>query len=179
MDFEQILYSQEDNIVVISLNRPERMDAWTYKMNDELTQAISAANDNADVGAIKREIVPELASSHFLVQRVGFGAASEMCLTGRLYTAAEALERGLPNQVMPHDQLMDTARELAREISANPNPQARMIKKFITENGFESDIQKVQIREAETLQEAYKLPQHQEAVPAFVEKRPPDFRNQA
>jgi len=33
-------------------------------------------------------VVPELASSHFLVQRIGFSHASEMCLTGRLYAPA-------------------------------------------------------------------------------------------
>ena len=34
-------------------------------------------------GFIKVGLVPELASTHFLVQRVGWGHASELCLTGR------------------------------------------------------------------------------------------------
>ena len=40
-------------------------------------------------------MVPELASSHFLVQRMGFGHASEMCLSGKLYSGREAHDLGL------------------------------------------------------------------------------------
>ena len=45
---------------------------------------------------IKVGLVPELASTHFLVQRVGFGRASEMCLSGRLYAGARRTRWGSP-----------------------------------------------------------------------------------
>src|SRR5512144_2991736 len=48
---------------------------------------------------IKMGLVPELASTHFLVQRVGFGRASEMCLSGRIYGAAEAHAMGLADHL--------------------------------------------------------------------------------
>ena len=44
---------------------------------------------------IQMGLVPELASSHFLVQRMGFGKASEMCLSGRLVPAKEAMDSNL------------------------------------------------------------------------------------
>src|SRR6185295_14843840 len=55
------------------------------------------ASERAKFGMlfIKVGLVPELASTHFLVQRMGFGRASEMCLSGRLYGGAEAHEKGL------------------------------------------------------------------------------------
>src|SRR5215510_15885827 len=55
---------------------------------------------------IRMGLVPELASTHFLVQRMGFGRASEMCLSGRLYPAAEAYEKGLADRLVPADQLL-------------------------------------------------------------------------
>jgi enoyl-CoA hydratase/carnithine racemase len=50
--FEQILQEQRDDVVVLTLNRPERLNAWTPKMTHELTEAILAAEADASVGAI-------------------------------------------------------------------------------------------------------------------------------
>ena len=71
---------------------------------------------------IKLGLVPELASTHFLVQRMGFGRASEMCLSGRLYGAEEAHAAGLVSELLPHDDLLGRANELAREIAENTSP---------------------------------------------------------
>ena len=51
---------------------------------------VIVASEQARFGMffIKMGLVPELASTHFLVQRIGFGRASEMCLSGRLYAGA-------------------------------------------------------------------------------------------
>ena len=51
---------------------------------------VIVASEQAKLGMlfIKVGLVPELASTHFLVQRMGFGRASEMCLSGRIYSAA-------------------------------------------------------------------------------------------
>src|SRR5499426_4073267 len=58
---------------------------------------VIVASERARFGMlfIKVGLVPELASTRLLVQRVGFGRASEMCLSGRLYGAAEAHAIGL------------------------------------------------------------------------------------
>jgi enoyl-CoA hydratase/carnithine racemase len=124
---------------------------------------------------VKMGVVPELASSHLLVQRLGFGQASEVCLTGKLYSASEANDFGLLNHLVPDEELMDKAISVAREIAANPSPQLRMIKKLLTENGTETDLDLVQKREGEALAVAYKSREHKEAVQAFIEKRKPDF----
>jgi 2-(1,2-epoxy-1,2-dihydrophenyl)acetyl-CoA isomerase len=121
-------------------------------------------------------LVPELASSHFLVSRMGFGAASEMCLTGRLYTAREAHDMGLVDHLVPHEQLMEKAMELATTIAANPAPQLRWIKELLSANGCATDLGEVQKRELALLQKAYATPEHKEAVAAFLEKRAPDYR---
>jgi 2-(1,2-epoxy-1,2-dihydrophenyl)acetyl-CoA isomerase len=50
--YEQILQEQRDDVVVLTLNRPERLNAWTPRMTYELTEAIVAAEEDASVGAI-------------------------------------------------------------------------------------------------------------------------------
>lgn len=139
---------------------------------------VIVASDQAKFGMffIRMGIVPELGSTHFLVQRMGFGRASEMCLSGRLYDAEEAHAAGLADHLAPADALLDRAFEVAGSMGANPPPQLRWIKQLLTQNGSETDIAKVQAREMKRLGEAYTTPEHREAVKAFLEKRPPRFR---
>ena len=125
---------------------------------------------------VRMGLVPELASSHFLVQRVGFALASEMCLSGKLYEASELAGTGLVNRVVPHDQLLEEAIETARGIGANSAPSLRMIKELLTANGTCEDLQEVERREHDALEKAYMTPEHKEAVSAFMEKRQPRFR---
>src|SRR5262249_53704618 len=125
---------------------------------------------------IKVGLVPELASTHFLVQRVGFGRASEMCLSGRLYGAADAYAWGLADRLCPPDELLPQALGLAGEIARNPDPQLRMIKALLTRNGTANDLGAVQRLETDMLIRCWKSPEHPEAVQAFLEKRPPRFR---
>jgi enoyl-CoA hydratase/carnithine racemase len=261
MSYEQIRFEVHNGVGLLTLNRPERLNAWTYKMSGELTDAIEYCNGSDHVGAmvitgegrgfcagadigdtfqarldgqdvaktrqdartgdwvallrrskpiiaavngasigvgatmilpcdvivaadtarfgmafVKMGLVPELASSHFLVQRMGFGHASEMCLTGRLYSAREAHDMRLVDHLVPHEQLLAKALELARAMAANPSPQLRWIKQLISENGCATDLATVQEREQQLLQQAYASPEHKEAVAAFLEKREPDYR---
>lgn len=128
------------------------------------------------MGFIKMGLVPELASTHLLVQRMGFGRASEMCLSGRLYSGLEAADVGLADHVAEPDALMAKAAEIADSFAANPDRQLRMTKTLLTRNGSPVDLSDVQQSETELLRECWKSPEHAEAVNAFIEKRPPKFR---
>jgi 2-(1,2-epoxy-1,2-dihydrophenyl)acetyl-CoA isomerase len=52
MDFEQILYERRGRVGLITLNRPEKLNAWTDVMSGELCDALSAANDDPEVKAV-------------------------------------------------------------------------------------------------------------------------------
>lgn len=281
--YEQILYETRGDVALITLNRPDRLNAYTGKMSVELMDAVGTANDDRSIGAIvvtgagrgfcagadvesqfkaqldrdsargadggasgagedaredaatgsggrrprgrptdwvmlcreskpmvaaingvaigigvtmvlpmdqliaaesarlscrfvKMGITPELASSHFLVQRCGWGPSSDLALSGRIVDAAEALRLGLVDQVVADDQLLATALARAGEYAANPDPQLRMIKMLLTENACETDLDRVVDREGEALGKAMKSPEFAEAVDAFLHKRPPKFR---
>ena len=61
---------------------------------------IAAEGAKLSVRFIRMGLVPELASSQFLLQRVGFGAASDLMLTGRTVLAEEAQALGLVDRVV-------------------------------------------------------------------------------
>ena len=52
MDYTQITVGRDGAIAVITLNRPDKLNAWTPRMAEEQVHAISAANDDPSIGAI-------------------------------------------------------------------------------------------------------------------------------
>jgi enoyl-CoA hydratase/carnithine racemase len=139
-------------------------------------QLIAAEGAKLSARFVKMGLVPELASSHFLVTRCGFGAASWLALSGTTVLADEALRLGLVDRVVPADRLIEEAMTVAVELAGNPSTQVRMIKQLLSANANETDLALVQRRELDALQVAYATPEHHEAVRAFIEKRPPVFR---
>ena len=52
MSYETILTEVRDGVLIITLNRTERQNAWTYQMGGDLNAAVAAANADDDVNAI-------------------------------------------------------------------------------------------------------------------------------
>ncbi len=52
MKYEQILYEIKDQVALITLNRPEKMNAWTYQMKEELIDAFGSADKDDNVRVI-------------------------------------------------------------------------------------------------------------------------------
>src|SRR5262245_51890549 len=52
MAYEHILYGVDDGVAVITLNRPDRLNAWTGRMHHEVKDAMRKATDDANVRAI-------------------------------------------------------------------------------------------------------------------------------
>ena len=90
----------------------------------QLPMDFRLASDTARFGFVfaRRGIVPEAASSWFLPRLVGMQQALEWCMTGRVFNADEALQGGLVRSVHPPADLLDAARNLAREIADNTAP---------------------------------------------------------
>lgn len=203
MDYEQILYDVDENILTITLNRPDKLNAFTGQMLNELLHALDRADADDDVKAIiftgagrgfcagadlsagantfnrdtdgrglapdggglltlrlfdclkpvisacngpavgvgatmqcamdirlastsarygfvfaKRGLVPEACSSWFLPRVVGISTALEWTLSGRVFEASEAREKGLVRSVHEAEDLIPAARQLAHEFSS-------------------------------------------------------------
>jgi 2-(1,2-epoxy-1,2-dihydrophenyl)acetyl-CoA isomerase len=261
--YETLLYEKKDHVLLLTLNRPDKLNAWSVQMEIEFLKALEQANADREVRAIvvtgagrafcaggdiqgfsqglggardgtgptsliardgspevpialarskpviaainghavgigltmplacdiriasdqaklsvrfvKVGLTPECGSTRYLAASAGIGNALFMALTGRIVDADEALRRGLVDQVVPHDQLMDTAMGLAAEIAGNPPSAVWAAKRLIHENLAEHDLRRVVTQEGFAIREARRLPDHAEAVTAFLEKRDPKF----
>jgi enoyl-CoA hydratase/carnithine racemase len=209
MAFEQIITEVSERVLTITLNRPERLNAWTPKMAEELIEAFDRADaddevravivtgagrgfcagadlaagsetfdyreresagppprdnggvvvlrifastkpviaaingpavgvgatmtlpmdirlaaDDARIGFVfvRRGIVPEACSSWFLPRIVGIGRAMEWVTTGRVFPAQEGLDGGLLRSLHPSGELLEAARDIAREIAESTAP---------------------------------------------------------
>jgi 2-(1,2-epoxy-1,2-dihydrophenyl)acetyl-CoA isomerase len=119
-------------------------------------------------------LVPDLGGFYFLVRAVGVNMAKELCFTARKVLAAEAREIGIANRVVPHDQLLATARELALQIAA-ASPTANAMTKTLLNKSSNSTLDQMLEFESYAQTVAYLTPEYQEGVQAFREKRAPDF----
>jgi enoyl-CoA hydratase/carnithine racemase len=124
-------------------------------------------------------LTPELLSSWMLPKLIGVQKAKEMMLTGRIYTAAEALELGLVRRVVEPDQLLPEAIALAAEIAANPSPSLRVIKRMLMEDLLSADLTTVERRSTKNFADARKTAEHREALLALREKRDPRYHDEA
>ncbi len=136
---------------------------------------IASTRAQFSIRFIKMGLIPELGSTRLLAQLVGLGNATEMCLTGRMVPADEALRMGLVTAVTEPEELFDTALAKAEEIANNPSGAVMMIKELLAKNPLDPDLEAVMERELIRDQIARRLPDHTEAVTAFVEKREPTF----
>lgn len=106
--------------VIAAVNGP----AVGIGLTMQLAMDLRIATDNARFGFVfsRRGIVPEACSSWFLPRIVGIAQALEWTYSGRVFQASEALAGRLISRVVPPDELLPTARELAREIAVNAAP---------------------------------------------------------
>jgi len=258
MDYRLITVEDRNEIRLITLNRPEKLNAWTPSMHNELVHAFGDGNESSSVGAfvvtgagrafcagadisevfasqvdvedpeersdhprvdwvalmrsskpvvaaingpsigvgltltlsmdflvahpeaklsarfVKMGVVPELASSHFLVQRCGWGMASDLALSGRTVLGTEARELSLVDEVA--EDVVEAAMARARSYAENAPPSVQFTKQLLSQNGTESDLVEVQRRELTSLNQAFATDEHREAIAAFAEKREPKFR---
>jgi enoyl-CoA hydratase/carnithine racemase len=123
---------------------------------------------------VKVGIVAGDGGAWLLPRAVGMSKACEMAFTGEALNAQQALACGLVSRVVPADVLMDEARALARKIAANPGGVLRMTKRLLRE-GQHSTLESLLEMSAGYQAIAHKTADHEEAVRAFIEKRPPTF----
>jgi enoyl-CoA hydratase len=100
------------------------VNGWCLGGGWELAHAcdLIIAGESARFGAIEAEVglIPFATSSIYLPRMIGKHRAMDLILNSRKIDAAQALELGLVNEVVPAERTFDRARELAAEIAARP-----------------------------------------------------------
>ncbi|MGE0541884.1 MAG: enoyl-CoA hydratase/isomerase family protein [Dehalococcoidia bacterium] len=258
MAYEQILYERRGRVVLITLNRPDSLNATTSVMNAELQDAFNTAGADHTVGCVvitgagrafcagadvrafqeglrggegyraqhgpggrldtlwqipkpvvaaingvavgvgatmplacdlrvasdaarigytfrRLGMAPEFGSTFLLPRVVGLSRAMELCMTGRMVDAAEALQLGLVTSVFPHATFIDEVMTLATDLADGPTQALGMTKEGF-HRALTTTLAEAEAWEYTTANPALRAgPEYREGVAAFAEKRAPKF----
>lgn len=252
MAYQNIIFEQEDSIVIITFNRPDAMNALNNQTRAEFAAAIAevAADDNIKVliltgsgkafvaGSDIKEfsqttaytahnihrlgemveklekpviaavngfclgggceiamacdiiiasekakfgqpeinigIIPGGGATQRLPRLIGVCKAKELIYTGDIINAEQADRLGLINRVVPMDELMPAARELAKKIATKSAAALKLAKTAIN-HGTQTNLESGLKYEYELYSLALSLEDRVEGVNAFLEKRTPKF----
>ena len=111
--------------------------------------------------------------SAYLARQVGQKRAREIFFLGREYTADEAMQMGMVNAAIPHDDLESTALQWGREICAK-SPTAQKMLKYAF-NLIDDGLVGQQLFAGEATRLAYGTDEAAEGRDSFLEKRSPDW----
>ncbi len=252
MAYENIIFEKEENIAVITFNRPEAMNALNNQTRTEFGAAIAevAADDEikvliltgsgkafvagSDIKEFNRTtpfaahnisrlgemveklekpviaavngfclgggceiamgcdiiiasekakfgqteinigIIPGGGGTQRLPRLIGACRAKELIFTGDIIRAEEADRLGLVNRVVPMDELMTTAKEMARKIATKSAAALKLAKTAIN-RGMQTNLESGLRYEYELYSLSLSLEDKVEGVNAFLEKRAPVF----
>lgn len=135
------------------------------------------ASEQARFSAIwvKRALVPDGGATYLLPRIVGTGKALELMLTGDIIDAKEAERLGLVNRIVPHQDLMKEAKELAKKLAKGPPIAIELTKRGVY-NALQNNLE--QQVDFENYAQAICLGSEDfmEGATAFLQKREPVFR---
>jgi len=146
----------------------------------QLAMDIRIASEAARFGFVfsQRGIVPEAASSWFLPRIVGISQALEWCYTGRVFPAQEALAGRLVSKVVPGDELLPTARAVARGIARKTAPVSiALIRQMMWRMLGADDPMEAHKVDSRGIYTRGRSEDVKEGVMSFLEKRPANFKN--
>lgn len=172
--------SQALNLTVRSLDKLTIAAINGIAIQTGLSLALSCdfkiAADDARLGSatLRFGLLPDEGGQYLLLQHMGLARTLEFVMHKKIVTAAEAMELGLVNQVVPGVQLRDTAAQLAAELAEGPQVSMRLLKRSIyqaAEMSFEQACDEIAAKTA--ISDHH--PDAREGVAAFREKRAPRF----
>lgn len=124
---------------------------------------------------VRMGLVPGDGSCWQLPRLIGLSNTLLLQYTGDRLDAAEAHRMGLVSKVAPDASLMEEALALATRLAQGPTQALSMIK-YLVHRGLQSDFaENLELAQA-AQEQARRTEDHKEAVRAFLEKRPPQFR---
>jgi len=164
------LFPTLDKPVIAAVNGPCAGMGFSIALSCDIRIASESAKFLA--AQVARGLVPDVGMTYYLPLVAGISTAMDLMSTVRTIDAAEAERLGIVSRVVPPDELMTTARELAAKIARNPPIPVELTKRIVYRTLLD-DIYRC--LDLETWGQAICMASedHREAVMSFLEKRPP------
>ena len=258
MSWQTVAYSIDRGVATVTLNRPERMNAWNAQLQRDLSSALEAADGDDGVRAVvltgagkafcagadlekggdtfdasknesrrtredhprmlphqvrkpviaaingaavgvgitlpiladvrfvaadakisfafvRRGMMPELASHYILPKIVGLSNASDLLLTGRMISGAEAASLGLATRALPKEEVLAAAQERAREVNLAAPVSVAIAKRMIWESLL-GDFEEISRKENALFAWLGGQPDAAEGITSFLERRDPQWK---
>lgn len=161
--------------VVVAVNGWAAGAGVGLALHADITWAARSASFTLAFTAIG--VSPDSGTTYHLPRAVGAKLASELLLTNRALDAEEALNAGLVSRVLPDDELLPAARELAHRLAEGPTLAYARVRNLVRssfENGYETQL----AREREDVGRSALTHDFGEGLAAFAAKRKAEFRGE-
>ena len=139
---------------------------------------IRIASDTAKFGFVftRRGLVPEACSTWFLPRIVGISTALSWTLGGKMVSAVDALAQGLIEEIVPADQVVQRAVDIARELTSETAPvSVALTRRLMWEMLGASGPEVAHRAESVAIYRRGVSDDVREGVDAFLTKRSPTF----
>ena len=173
---QEILFNFIEN-----MNKPVIAAVNGFALGGGLELAMSShirvASETARMGLpeVGLGVIPGYGGTQRLTQLVGRGKANEMVFTAGMIKADEALSWGLINHVVPLENLLEKAEEIAGKILNNSASAIASAIRSVNAN-FKDGVNGFDV-EIEEFGKCFGTADFTEGTTAFMEKRKPNFRN--
>ena len=137
---------------------------------------IIVAGEGAKLGLpeVKVGILPGGGGTQKLARLVGAKRAMLLIMTGKMFSAAEALTMGVISEMAPTGQALPRAIEIAKEIAAMPPISIQQVKEIVNA-GLNAPLDTALMLERKAFQLQFATSDQKEGMRAFLEKRKPTF----
>jgi len=125
---------------------------------------------------VKLGTMPGIGGTQRLIRSVGKSKAMQMCLTGDIITADEAMIYGLVAKVYEEGKVIEEAVIMAEKIASMSQPVVKLIRESIN-NAYETPLNAGLESERKYFYSTFNLEDKNEGMSAFIEKRKAHFKN--
>lgn len=165
-------FSRMDAVLITAVNGTAAGAGFSLAVTGDLVLAAESASFT--MAYTKVGLSPDGSSSYFLPRLIGIVKTKELMLTNRTLSAQEASQWGLVTEVVPDDELVDRADQLAAQMAATASGSNGGVKQLMLAT-FCSGLEEQMELEGRIIAQRAESADGREGVDAFMEKRKPEF----
>lgn len=170
---QALALANNDKPIIAAINGPAAGAGLGLALGADIR--LMSASAVVTTGYIRRGLAPDAGVSYFLPRLVGASRANELILTARDIAAEEAERIGLVSRVLPAEGFQEAVARYAEQLAGGP-PVALTLTKRLLAQSLDADLVTQLKSELAAIQRCFETEDVAEAMRAYAEKRPPNFK---